>query len=68
MKCYEEVESEVSDIDEVSECDIESEHDTNSEFDAAKDDESDDEVAKNLVSFVIFPCVMIVELAYVKFA
>ncbi|KAK9701374.1 hypothetical protein QE152_g30643 [Popillia japonica] len=54
MKWYEEVESEVSDIDEVSECDVAGEHDTISEFDAPKDDESDDEVAKNLISFVIF--------------
>ncbi|KAK9754576.1 hypothetical protein QE152_g1154 [Popillia japonica] len=52
MKWYEKVESEVSDIDEVSECDIESEDDTNSDFDAPKDDKSDDEVAKSLVSLL----------------
>ncbi|KAK9709463.1 hypothetical protein QE152_g26617 [Popillia japonica] len=64
MKWYEEKESKVSNIDEVSECDIESEHDTNSEFDGPKHDESDDEVAKDLDSFVIFPFVMILELTY----
>ncbi|GJQ72089.1 hypothetical protein Trydic_g3186 [Trypoxylus dichotomus] len=39
MKWYEDIESEVSDIDEVSECDIESECNTESEFGASEDAE-----------------------------
>ncbi|GJQ73225.1 hypothetical protein Trydic_g13604 [Trypoxylus dichotomus] len=42
MKRYEDVEGEVSALDEVSECHIESEHDTELVFDASESAESDE--------------------------